>query len=186
MWQISPEGVLNKLPIAEFADYETEVHSIDVHPDGRIAVSGAADGTVVFIDMQKNIITSNIRLHNGAINCVQFTPDGKKIVTCSNDRHFKVIDLTGVELFDADLGESLKCLKTDGNSLLLGGERGILRLWDLKAGVEVKQWKCNSEQIQSLECSTNGETVIVSCGASIRVYRIKNTSRSETFEEQHQ
>ncbi len=116
---------------------------------------------------------------------MQFTPEGTRLVTCSSDGMVKLIELGGSEIFSVNLREPLqyahsfflwliiyRCLTTDGELLLLGGADGILRIWTLKSGAEIKQIK-SSEPISTISCSTNGSLVVLGSGSSIRVHKNK-------------
>lgn len=46
--------------------------------------------------------------HTDSVSCVKFTPDGNRIITCSLDGTFKVIELGGSEVFSVDLKEKLR------------------------------------------------------------------------------
>ncbi len=60
--------------------------------------------------------------------------------------------------------------------MLLGGKDGILRLWTLKLGAEVKQFKNGSDEINCVAVSKDGSTVAVGASNQIRVYKKKAVS----------
>jgi WD40 repeat protein len=65
-------------------------------------------------------------------------------------------------------------LRTDGDNLLLGGLDGILRIWTLRTGSEMKQIKGSSDAIESIAVSKDGSTVVLGASNSIRVLKIKS------------
>ena len=60
----------------------------------------------------------------------------------------------------------------------MGGQDGILRVWTLKSGSELKQIK-GSEPIHCITVSDNGDTVAVGSNSSIRIYKIQNETNSD-------
>lgn len=103
--------------------------------DTRLAV-GTKDGGIVLWDMANLEVLKQISGHQGGVEALCFSPDGRKLVSCGNDKSFRVVDLnTGMMLYNKTLASSLLCLSWDGFILLLGSEIGDLYVWDL---LEVK------------------------------------------------
>ncbi len=69
------------------------------------------------------------------------------MVTCSSDRTWKLIESGGSEIFSINLGDNLRCLTCDGHTLLLGGDSGVLRVWNMQSGEEEKQIKTGSSNL---------------------------------------
>lgn len=173
-WEFSSNG-LSKLPVADFSEYETEVRCLDITKQGNVAVSGQADGSIAFLDLRDKNTVKSMQIHDDCINCVQFTPDGSRVVTCSDDQNLKILEIGGSEIFSINLGTSLKCLQNNGEYVLVGGEDGTLFIYDLRSGVELRKIKGN-EPINCLLCSDDGETLVVGGNGNIRVF-IKNKSK---------
>jgi len=151
------------------------VRCIDIDVDGNLAVAGTADGVVFFIDIRKKSVVKSLHLHSDSINQIQFTPDGSRIITCSSDKLAKVIESGGSEIFSVNAGESLRSLKTNGEILLLGGDEGVLRIWNLKDGTEIKQLKHPSKKpITSIACSKNGDNVVTASVGTIYLFKPTN------------
>ncbi|MEX0678197.1 MAG: hypothetical protein WD063_14030 [Pirellulales bacterium] len=66
--------------VREMKGHKGVVFSIDVSPDGRLAVSGSSDGTMRLWDLATGNELSNVGPGKGAVACVAFSPDSKLIV----------------------------------------------------------------------------------------------------------
>ena len=76
--------------------------------------------------------------HDGAVTCVQFSPDGRRLVTASADGTARV--------WDAENGDQLAILRghteavrvasfsPDGRVVVAATEDGLVRLWDYRTG----------------------------------------------------
>jgi len=169
VWEYK-NSCIKDVPLIEFVDNPSEIRCVDVDPDGTIAVTGGADGCVVFWNLKTQVQIRSMAVHSDTVNKIKFTPDGSRVISCSTDGSFKVIEVaSGAEPYSFDVGAKITCFETDGENLLLGMEDGTLRLWDLKSGIEIKQFKGN-EPIDSLIVSERGNTVVVGCNGTIRVY----------------
>eukprot|EP01112_Ceratiomyxa_fruticulosa_P018129 TRINITY_DN5758_c0_g1_i1.p1 TRINITY_DN5758_c0_g1~~TRINITY_DN5758_c0_g1_i1.p1 ORF type:complete len:946 (+),score=197.65 TRINITY_DN5758_c0_g1_i1:1578-4415(+) len=156
LWSIT-NGNVSKVPITDFVESETPIRSLDMDSMCRIAVSGSEDGSLVFSDIRMQHPIRTLQAHIEAVNGVKFSTDGNRVVTCSEDRHIKIIEVgVGAEIWGCDAGESLKCLSTDGNQLFVGGESGLVRKWDLASG----------EEDTEINLSVNRESVNCVCVGS--------------------
>jgi factor associated with neutral sphingomyelinase activation len=135
LWKIRQTGV-NKVPAAEFTDSETEIRCVDLDPSGNIAVAGADDGSIVFSDLRSQTHISTMQPHADAVTQVKFAPDGKRVITCSEDQHIKVLEVRGAEIVCMDAHEPIRALDTDGQTMFVGGESGIVRMWDIRSALE--------------------------------------------------
>jgi len=68
-------------------------------PVGDRIASGGDDGRLVVMDVVTRQSKVGIDAHQDRIRCVVYSPDGKKIATCSDDRI--------ISIWDAENGERL-------------------------------------------------------------------------------
>ncbi|WP_235018952.1 WD40 repeat domain-containing protein [Tolypothrix sp. NIES-4075] len=67
--------------------HKDRVKAVAVTPDGKLAISGAADGTLKLWNLQSGDELLTLKGHRGWVNAVAVTPDGKKIISGSADNH---------------------------------------------------------------------------------------------------
>jgi factor associated with neutral sphingomyelinase activation len=175
IWKFSyKDNTLDNKPIFDFTDFESEVHCIDIDPQGNNAVVGSADGSITFLDIYRKSIIRTIHSHKHIVNQIQYLPDGRRIISCSGDGFLKIIENTDTEIFSIPLKENLKCFTTNGEILILGSEEGTLRVWDLKSATEKFQLKGNPlEPISTVICSFNKEIIILGSIGTIKVFKCK-------------
>ncbi|KAM0750451.1 WD40 repeat-like protein [Meredithblackwellia eburnea MCA 4105] len=165
-----------------------EVNWINWHPKGNLLLAGGADGTVWLWSLPTGNTLHVLSGHIASVTCGQFTPDGKKIVTCSED--------STLILWDPRTGEPIhKLLPSDArfrleggiNSLAVnpagtvaicgGGADGGLRAVNLVQGTVLAQMvghedDASIEAVAFSEIPTIGQasvTVVVSAGTDGRV-----------------
>jgi WD40 repeat protein len=66
--------------VREMKGHTDVVYSIDVSPDGRLAVTGGSDGTMRLWDLATGDELCKTKPRQGRVPCVAFSPDGKLIV----------------------------------------------------------------------------------------------------------
>eukprot|EP01104_Vermistella_antarctica_P008506 TRINITY_DN212_c0_g5_i5.p1 TRINITY_DN212_c0_g5~~TRINITY_DN212_c0_g5_i5.p1 ORF type:complete len:1247 (-),score=410.29 TRINITY_DN212_c0_g5_i5:2155-5895(-) len=178
VWQRRRSG-LSKTPVLDLFDCETEVRTVALNYAGTLLAAGTDDGGVYLYDLRQGTRAiagggggggaQHIATHDDVVKQVKFTPDGRRIISCSSDQTLKVIDIvSGVDMMTMNTGEPLTCLATDGQSVLIAGERGRLRKWELQTGTEVNLTKCNNIPkiaggLTCMSTSANCESVV--CGA---------------------
>jgi len=75
--------------------------------------------------------------HNGAVKVAQFSPDGKRVITASDDRAVRVWDAVGSEALGIPFlhGLALRAeFSPEGNRLVTAANRGMARVWDARSG----------------------------------------------------
>jgi len=132
----------------------------DLNKDRNIVASGAVDGKIYYCDIRTGSSIRQLHAHGSEVTCVKFTDDGRLIST-GVDNCLKVFDPLGQESFQIDLGVAFRCMATNGEQLLLGGDEGVLRAWNLLSTEEIhKHTKENTTPITSMRASINGDVVV--------------------------
>jgi WD40 repeat protein len=128
--------------------------------------------------------------HNGYINSVGFSPDGKYIVTGAWDKTVLLWDLQGnvLQAFKGNDGYvSTVAFSPDGKNILTvcsansfsvpGTEANVACLWDLK-GNQLQLFKGHEGPINSVAFSPNGKSVLTgSWDKTARLWEIKKTHK---------
>ena len=125
--------------------------------DGRLVMWDAATG--------KRIAEAG---HESEVRSVAFSPDGKRIITGSNDRTSKV--------WDAETGKDTLTLKghtstvysvafsPDGKKILTGSYDKTAKVWDAETGKETLTLKGHTDGVTSVAFSPDGKRIITKYG----------------------
>jgi WD40 repeat protein len=129
--------------IRRFEGQKNGVSGVALSPDGRYALSGGGDGTVVMWEVATGREVRRFSGHDGGVDGVAFSPDGRQALSASVDRT--------VRLWDVQTGKEIRALKghTDVVNRVAfspDGRRAIsedadaMRLWDLDSGEELRRF----------------------------------------------
>src|SRR5712672_2107015 len=69
---------------AQLRGHGGPVRALAVSPDGRLAISGSFDTSVIRWSLERNAAEQVLRFHDGAVNAVATLPDGR-IATSGED-----------------------------------------------------------------------------------------------------
>ena len=106
--------------------------------------------------------------HTGSVISVSYSPDGKRIVSCSDE--------DTVRLWDAETGEEMLTLKghtdevesvsfsPDGKRVVSGGRDDTLKLWDAETGQEMFTLKGHSGDVWTVSFSPDGKRIVSGSG----------------------
>uniref|UniRef100_A0A1B6CKQ1 WD repeat-containing protein 55 homolog n=1 Tax=Clastoptera arizonana TaxID=38151 RepID=A0A1B6CKQ1_9HEMI len=168
VWQSRPvppyEPIRPATALIKQLEHEAKVIAIDIDSENVRLVSGTEEGEVLMWSLETFSLSLSFSGHLSCVNAVKFSPDGTKLVTCSDDKSFKVFDTTtGMQLFNKTLNEELKCLAWDGYCLILGGFAGNLYIWDLINVALIETIAAHDGAVLCLALSEN-RSVILSGG----------------------
>ena len=91
--------------------------------------------------------------HASTVSNVAFAADGKSVFTRGADHTLRTWDAAGREIREVSLPPAFHAVfSADGQTLALGS-RGMIHLWDAKAGKELRQWKAHDKGIGGLAIS---------------------------------
>ena len=107
---------------------------------------------------QRDLLT--IQGFGTSVQCVVFSPDGKRLATACLDGTVKVCDaFTAQEvlLFKADrLGVNSVAYSPDGQRLASGGKEKTVKVWDAASGQQVASCRAHTGEIRSVAFSPDG------------------------------
>lgn len=143
-------------------------------PDGKVVAGYSWDGGIRLWDVATAKEIGSETLHRCRINgCL--TPDGKNIVTVGRDLEVRVWDAaSGAELHHLSMKPldqhyfqpGCAAASPDGTLLAISGYRrektgevGIVKLWDIASGAELRQLQAQKGWITSLSFSPDGKSL---------------------------
>ncbi len=138
-----------------FSAHNGIVHSIAISPDGKLAASGGADGTVRLWNLSGGNQVRSVQADATSVYRVAFNPDGKVIASGGFDRKVKLWNVsTGSSLqeFEEHLDGVLCLAFTPGGEFLLSGSSdGTIRVWNPGDGKSVRVFEGHSGWIIDLK-----------------------------------
>jgi factor associated with neutral sphingomyelinase activation len=148
--------------VAELAEHDSEVRTIDLDGSARMMVAGCIDGLLIFWDLTnlEGGCVRTIDAHEGAVTSARFTPDGARVVSGGEDGFLKVHEVFGGEVFNVSLGCGLRCLATDGQFILCGTETGQLLVYELVSGSLLASFSAHQSAVSSLSFSADGSVIV--------------------------
>jgi WD40 repeat protein len=127
-------------PLRAILRHEADVSAIAMSPDGALAATGCADGSVRLWDTATAALVGSLSPHPGPVRLVEFRGDGGAILSAGGDgptliRRREASDriLTPVSLGHPG-GALVATFRPDGRAVLTGGRDGSARVWDADDG----------------------------------------------------
>lgn len=144
-------------------------------PDGRWLAGQAADAKVLFLmDAQTYKTTAQFRGHDDFVFKVAFSPDSRRLASCSGDRTIRLwqIDNGACQVLRGHSDEvQALAFHPDGTRLASGGEDRTVLLWDLARGEEVARLQGHTGYVWSVAFSPDGATLTSGSGdTTIRLW----------------
>jgi WD40 repeat protein/serine/threonine protein kinase len=146
--------------------HQDEVTCVALSVDGSLVGSGSAsyEKMVKVWDSACGKLRYSLEDHTGFISDVAFTPDGRKLLSCSS------VDNT-LRLWDLELGicqsvfedsSSIECvtITPDGRTALTGNEDGDIRFWDLDTGKPQRIIHAHEKILHLLRITPDGAWII--------------------------
>lgn len=125
--------------------HSARIESIAFSPDGRLAVSGGWDKSLVLWDVDTGREVRRFSGHSDSVSSVAFSPDGGYVLSGSWDRTLRLWDVkTGREVQQFSGYARGLAVSPDGGRVLVGNSADSLSLLDLKAGNETRRFSPNS------------------------------------------
>ena len=117
-------------------------------------------------------------LHERGISSARFSPDGKCILTCSDDGTARVWDAENGTPVSQPMRHKEKVthgdFSPDGRLVLTGSQDGVARLWDARTGYPVSEPLIHGHHITAVQFSPDGRQCL-SMGASeaLRLWQVR-------------
>jgi WD40 repeat protein len=131
IWDVASGRCVNVIKINQF------VKAVCVTPDGRFVASGGrVPNTVRVWKINSGILYRELEGHSGDIECVDMTPDGRRIASSGADKSIRVWDVEKgicLSVFEGHDGSVTRvCIRSDGRSVVSVGLDFTIRIWDVE------------------------------------------------------
>ncbi|OUL23046.1 hypothetical protein BV378_24525 [Nostoc sp. RF31YmG] len=155
--------------------------------DGEIVATGDADGRISFWQATNGEQICNWKAHANWVRTVAFSPDGKKLVSSSDDHTVKLWDVKSQKLLSPPFEGHTNWIRSvvfspQGDLVASGSSDNTIKLWDIRNGKYWKTLKGHNDFVRSLSFSPDG-TILASASAdhTIKLWQIKTGKCVETL-----
>jgi WD40 repeat protein len=146
--------------IVQMTGHTATVKSLAFSSDGAMLVSGSDDGTVRVWKMADGKGDAVYRGHNFGVSAVAISPDDKQWASTSADRTIRGWESDGKStLLQMASAASALAYLPDRKTLIVGDDEGFIRIWDIAAAKELRQWKAHDRAITHLSLGQDGNTL---------------------------
>ena len=133
------------------------------NPDNGIVATGGLNGTIKLWDSSSGYELRTLQGHSEGTQGMEFSKDGKWLVSGSWDDSVKRWDVqTGEVLqeFSGHSGVSAVSISPDGTQIVSGGLDGTLKLWDIATGNELRTFSGHTSFVSSISFSPDGGQIL--------------------------
>lgn len=179
LWDVSSGQELFTL-----SEPTASVESLVFSPDGRTLTSASLAGMVKVWDTSSGMELRSLSGHMDSVASVAFSPDGRNLASAAGE--VKVWDVAGTQdlhpLGRHDVGWVLSlAFSPDGRTLASAGEYGIVKLWDVVNGQELRTLSNLSGVVRSVAFSPDGHTLALANEMTVKLWDIASGQELHTL-----
>jgi len=124
--------------------------------------------------------------HTDGVRSVAFSPNGRQVLSCSNDSTIKLWNIdTGREIMTFSGHESYVrsvAFSPDGRQVLSGSSDSTIKLWDINTGREIMTFSGHEGEVTSVAFSPDGKQVISgSYDQTVKLWDVNTGREIRTF-----
>ncbi|XP_002732021.1 serine-threonine kinase receptor-associated protein-like [Saccoglossus kowalevskii] len=171
--------------IGTFLGHKGAVWGATLSRDGERAATGAADFTAkVWSAVTGDEIYSFTHRH--IVKTVDFSEDGSRLLTGSNEKLMRIFDLNHPESepqvisgHTSSIRDALWCQK--GKTIISAAEDKTVRMWDVASNREIMKIDLDSSNL-NLDINNDGSILVITHGKSISFYKTDSLEKLKSYE----
>lgn len=150
------------------------ITAIGVSEDCRLAAVASTTGHIDLWDLSAFKIKGTIAAHKHTVTCLALTPDGRKLISASEDMTTKVSDTETAQMLWVHESSMTRTtaltVSSDGLKLISGNTDGATILWDLEGPTQTRQLSLQLGCVRAIAAEAAGQFAI--SGSDDRTIRI--------------
>ncbi len=168
-----------------------EIVAIAFAPDGKLMATGGGapteDGEIKIFEAPSWKLIGDIKNgHSDTVYGLCFSPDSKKIATCSADKFIKVFEVPSGKFVKSFEGHTHHVLdvgwQNDGKLLASAGADNTVKIWDYEKGEQVRTIGAHSKQVtRLLYIGKTSQFVTCSGDQQIKFFEANNGGNIRNF-----
>ncbi|MDA0771248.1 MAG: WD40 repeat domain-containing protein, partial [Chloroflexi bacterium] len=164
------------------------VFGVDISPDGTKLAVALGNNRIEVMDVELGTSADRLREHNDAVNDVEYSPDGIRMVSASDDEnailwiHYDQWEIDR-ELEDHSDPVNAATFSPDGTIIATASKDQGVALWSVETGKRLLSIKGHSQSVNDVAFSPDGLTfATVSSDRSVKLWNVSDGSFVREFE----
>ncbi|MBI5218270.1 MAG: caspase family protein [Bacteroidia bacterium] len=160
------------------------ITSVAINPVNE-NIANAAGNEIKLWDEKYRLLAS-LQGHAKTVNSIAYSPDGKSIVSGSNDNTVRIWDASSGQLLNtinADQKDITSvCFSADGKYVASGGTNGTVKLWSAQSGNKISEFADYKTAVRTVSFSPDAKYIAAGGeGNNVIIWDVDNMQLKENF-----